>query len=33
MRKKIKEMIDIIEADGWFFSRQKRKSQTIQAFN
>lgn len=23
MRKKVKEMIDIIEADGWFFSRQK----------
>jgi predicted RNA binding protein YcfA (HicA-like mRNA interferase family) len=23
MRKKVKEMIDIIEADGWFFIRQK----------
>ena len=23
MRKKVKEIIDIIEADGWFFSRQK----------
>jgi predicted RNA binding protein YcfA (HicA-like mRNA interferase family) len=23
MRKKVKEMIDILEADGWFFSRQK----------
>lgn len=23
MRKKVKEMIDIIEADGWFFTRQK----------
>lgn len=23
MRKKVKEIIDIIEADGWFFCRQK----------
>ena len=23
MRKKVKEMIEIIEADGWFFSRKK----------
>lgn len=23
MRKKVKEMIEIIEADGWFLSRQK----------
>ena len=23
MRKKVKEIIDMIEADGWFFSRQK----------
>ena len=23
MRKKVKEVIDIIVADGWFFSRQK----------
>ena len=23
MRKKVKELIDIIEADGWFLSRQK----------
>jgi predicted RNA binding protein YcfA (HicA-like mRNA interferase family) len=23
MRKKVKEIIDIIEADGWFFNRQK----------
>lgn len=23
MRKKVKEIIEIIEADGWFFSRQK----------
>ena len=23
MRKKVKEMIDIIEADGWTFTRQK----------
>jgi predicted RNA binding protein YcfA (HicA-like mRNA interferase family) len=23
MRKKVKEMIEILEADGWFLSRQK----------
>ena len=23
MRKKVKELIDIIEADGWYFARQK----------
>ena len=23
MRKKVKEIIDIIEEDGWFFNRQK----------
>ena len=23
MRKKVKELIDIIEADGWFLTRQK----------
>jgi len=23
MRKKVKEMIDILEADGWFLCRQK----------
>lgn len=23
MRKKVKEIIDVIEADGWFFNRQK----------
>ena len=23
MRKKVKEIIDIIESDGWFFNRQK----------
>ncbi len=23
MRKKVKELIDIIEADGWYFDRQK----------
>lgn len=32
MRKKVKEMIDIIEADGWFLSRQKG-SHKIQTFN